>query len=150
MTLKEQILNDFKKAFKNKDIVAKGVLSMLKSEIANMEIDLGVREKGLADEQVIKVIKKMIKQRKDSFEQFQKGDNAEMAEAEMAEISVLEKYLPEQMSVEEIENKVKQVIDKVGAESVNDLGKVMGVAMSELKEKADGNIVREIVNKLLK
>ena len=149
MTLKEQILNDFKEAFKNKDLVAKNTLSMLKSEISNREIDLGVREEGLKDEEVVKVVKSAVKKRKDAIEQFEKGGNTEMAESEKAELKVLEKYLPEQMSDEDIEIKVKEVIEKVGANSASDLGKVMGMVMSELGDKADGNIVREIASKLL-
>ena len=149
MTLKEQILNDFKEAFKNKDVVAKNTLSMLKSEIANAEIDLGMRDEGISDEECLKVIKKTVKQRKDSIEQFEKGGNTEMAEGEKAELEILEKYLPEQMGEEEIEVKVKEVIEKVGASEPSDLGKVMGAVMSELGAEADGNVVREIASKLL-
>ena len=149
MSLKERILNDFKEAFKNKDALAKSVLSMLKSEIANAEIELGVRENGLSDEEVIKVIKKMVKQRKDSVEQFTKGGNQEMAEQEKAELAVLEKYLPEQMSEEEVEERLKKIIEKVGAQSPSDLGKVMGIAMKELGASADGAIVKEVAVRLL-
>ncbi len=149
MSLKERILNDFKEAFKNKDALAKSVLSMLKSEIANAEIESGAREKGLSDEEVIKVIKKMVKQRRDSIKQFKEGGNQEMAEQEEAELAVLEKYLPEQMSEEEVEEKLKEIIEKVGAQSPADLGKVMGVAMKELGASADGAMVKEIASKLL-
>jgi len=149
MSLKKQILEDFKKAFKEKDLVAKSVLAMLKSEIANAEIEKGMRENGLDDAGVVAVVKKMIKQRKDSIEQFEKGGNSEMAENEKAELAVLEKYLPEQMSVEEIEVKVKEIIEKVGATGAGDLGKVMGAVMGELGAEADGNTVREIASKLL-
>lgn len=149
MTLKEQILKDFMTAFKAKDMVTKGTLSMVKSEIANAEIDLGAREDGLKDEDTLKVIKKAVKQRKDAIEQFEKGGNTEMADGEKAELEVLEKYLPEQMSAEEIEKKVKEVIEKVGADGAGDLGKVMGATMAELGAEADGNVVREMASKLL-
>ena len=149
MALKEQVLKDFMTAFRAKDMVAKNTLSMVKSEISNAEIDLGVREEGLSDEEAIKVIKKMVKQRKDSIKQFEEGGNTEMAEGEKAELKILEKYLPEQMSTEDIEVKVKEVIAKVGASSPADLGKVMGVTMAELGAEADGNVVREIASKLL-
>ncbi len=149
MTLKETILKDFMTAFKEKDMVTKNTLSMIKSEIANAEIDLGARENGLKDEDVIKVIKSAVKKRKDAIEQFEKGGNIEMAENEKAELKVLEKYLPEQMSDEDIETKIKEVIEKVGANSPSDLGKIMGAAMSELGNEADGNTVREIAQKLL-
>jgi len=147
MTLKEQILKDFMVAFKAKDTVTKDALSMVKSEISNAEIDLGVREDGISDEEAIKVIKKMVKQRKDSIKQFEEGGNSEMAKSEKAELEVLEKYLPEQMSAEDIEVKVKEVIAKVGASSPADLGKVMGAVMAELGAEADGNVVeKSLVN----
>ena len=149
MTLKEQILDDFKEAFKNKDMVTKNTLAMVKSEITNVEIDLGAREKGLKDEDTLKVIKKAVKQRKDAIVQFEKGDNIKMTESEKAEIEVLKKYLPEQSSKEEIEKKIKEIIEKVGADGVGDLGKVMGIAMKEFGATADGNTVREIASKLL-
>ena len=149
MTLKEQILKDFMTAFKAKDMITKDTLSMVKSEISNAEIDLGTREDGSSDEESIKVIKKMVKQRKDSIKQFEEGGNTEMAEGEKAELKVLEKYLPEQMSADDIEVKVKEAIVKVGASSSADLGKVMGAVMAELGAEADGNVVREIASKLL-
>lgn len=149
MTLKEQILKDFMTAFKEKDTVTKNTLSMVKSEISNAEIDLGAREKGLKDEDTLKVLKKMVKQRKDSIEQFEKGGNVEMAKNEKDELKVLEKYLPEQMGEAEIEKKVTEIIEKVGATGASDLGKVMGAVMAELGAEADGNVVREIASKLL-
>ena len=149
MTLKEQILKDFMTAFKTKDMVTKNTLSMVKSEIANAEIDLGAREDGISDEEAVKVIKKAVKQRKDAIEQFEKGGNSEMADNEKAELEVLEKYLPEQMSADDVEVKVKEVIEKVGATEAGDLGKVMGAVMAELGAEADGNVVREIASKLL-
>jgi len=149
MTLKEQILKDFMIAFKAKDMVTKNTLSMVKSEISNAEIDLGVREKGISDDEAIKVVKKAVKQRKDSIKQFEEGGNTEMAENEKAELEVLEKYLPEQMSAEDVEVKVKEIIEKVGATEAGDLGKVMGAVMAELGAEADGNVVREIASKLL-
>ncbi len=149
MTLKEQILKDFMTAFKEKDMVTKNTLSMVKSEISNAEIDLGSREDGLKDEDTLKVLKKMVKQRKDSIKQFEDGGNEEMAESEREELEVLEKYLPEQMSAEDIKVKVEEVIKKVGAEGPSDLGKVMGATMKELGAEADGNVVREVASELL-
>jgi uncharacterized protein YqeY len=149
MTLKEQILKDFMTAFKAKDMVTKDTLSMLKSEVANAEIDLGVREEGLSDEETLKVIKRAAKKRKDAIAQFTEGGNIEMAEGEKAELEVLEKYLPEQMGEEALEEKIKEIIEKVGASNAGDLGKVMGAVMAELGAEADGNVVRKIASKLL-
>ena len=149
MTLKEQILKDFMTAFKAKDMVTKNTLAMVKSEISNAEIDLGEREDGLKDENTLKVIKKMTKQRKDSIKQFEAGGNTEMADGEKVELEILEKYLPEQMNADDVEVKVKEVIEKTGATEVGDLGKVMGAVMAELGAEVDGNVVREIASKLL-
>ncbi len=149
MTLKEKIQADFKEAFKNKETERKSVLSMLNSEIKNKEIELGKQEKGLSDEEVISVIQKAVKQRKDSAQQYKQGGREELVEKEEAEIKVLETYLPKQLGDDEIETVVKEVIEQIGATSKADMGKVMGAAMGVLKGKADGNKVKEIVEKLL-
>lgn len=149
MSLKQQIIDDFKKAFKEKDAGRKSVLSMINSEIKNQEIALGTRESGLSDDEVQKIVLRAIKQRKDSMEQFEKGGRAELAENEKKEAVILEKYLPEQLGDDELEKVVTEVIEKMGAENKADLGKVMGGVMAELKGKADGNRVREVAERLL-
>jgi uncharacterized protein len=149
MSLRETIINDFKAAFKEKRTLEKGVLSLLQSEIKNREIDLGKREEGLNDVEVTELIGRGIKQRKDSIAQYAAAGREELAADEKAEMNVLEKYLPKQLSDEEVEAEVKQIIQKVGATSAADFGKVMGVAMGALKGKTDGDKVREVVEKLL-
>jgi len=147
MSLKKQILEDFKTAFKNKDEVAKRVLSMLKSEIGNAEIEAGEREEGLSDEGVVKVVKRMIKQRQDSAQQFRQGGNEEMAQAEEEEIEVLKKYLPEQLSEEKVEKIVREVIEETSGDN---FGQVMGAVMKKVGDQADGQVVRQVVEKVLK
>jgi len=149
MSLKQKISEDFKEAFKNKELEKKGVLSMVNSEIKNKEIELGKREKGLSDEEVVTVVQKAVKQRKDSVDQFKQGGRTDLAEAEQEEIEILQNYLPEQMSDEEIEEQISKIIEDAGAEGPADIGKVMGLAMGFLKGKADGNKVKQIVEKLL-
>ncbi len=149
MSLKQKLLDDFKLAFKEKNLLKKSVLSMINSEIKNQEIELKKREEGLSDDEVIKVVMRAVKQRKDSKAQYLEGGRKELAEQEQFEISVLEEYLPEQLDTEEIEKKVKEVIDKVGAESMSDIGKVMGMVMKELGGSADGNEVKKAAEKLL-
>lgn len=149
MSLKETIISDFKQAFKNKDLTKKSVLSMLQSEIKNREIDLKVREEGLNDNDVIALIKKALKQRKDAIEQYKKGGREDLAEQELAEATVLENYLPAQMSDDEIETEVKKIIDEMGVSGKAEIGKVMGIVMGKLNGKADGGKVKEIVEKLL-
>lgn len=149
MSLRETIKSDFLIAFKEKKIVEKGVLSLLQSEIKNREIEVGKREEGLSDEEVVELVQRAIKQRKDSAKQYADANRAELVEAEEAELVVLEKYLPEQLSDKEIEAEVATVIKKVGAESSADFGKVMGIAMGALKGRTDGDKVKEVVQKLL-
>ncbi len=149
MSLREEIINDFKAAFKGRRVLEKGVLSLLQSEIKNCEIEVGKREKGLDDNEIVKLVQKAIKQRKDSASQYAEANRPELVENEIAEIDVLEKYLPKQASDKEIEEEVKKVIENVSAKNTSDFGKVMGAAMSVLQGKTDGGRVRDIVQKLL-
>ena len=149
MGLKETIISDFKQAFKDKDLTKKSVLSMLQSEIKNREIDLKVREEGLGDEEVIALIKKALKQRKDAANQFKEGGREELAEQELSEATILEKYLPEQMSDEQIEQEVKKIIEELGVTDKSEMGKAMGVVMGKLNGKADGGKVKETVERML-
>lgn len=149
MGLKETIKKDFVKAFRNKDSERKSVLSMVNSEIKNAEIELKVREEGLSDEQVIEVIKRKVKQNKDAIEKYKTGGREELAEKEQKELDILKEYLPEEMSSEEIEKVVKEILEESGVNDPSQLGKVMGMAMKRFQGLADGNLVREIATKLL-
>lgn len=149
MSLKEKIEQDFKQAFKNKETEKKEALSMIRSEIKNKEIELGVREQGLSDDDVVAVLLRNIKQRKDSVIQYSQGGREDLAQKEQQEIDIFQEYLPEQMSDAEVEKEISSVMESVGAKSSADLGKVMGVVMGKLKGKADGTKVREIAQKLL-
>jgi uncharacterized protein len=144
--LLEQINQDLKEAMKSKEADLTSVLRMLISAIRNKEITL--RKDGqaeLSDEQVLEVISSEVKKRRDSIEAYISGGRQELADKENSEIKILEKYLPEQMSDEELEKVVKEVI---GAGDEN-FGKVMGQVMAKVKGKADGGKVGEMVKKLL-
>lgn len=151
MKLKERIASDFKKAFMEKDQIRKSVLSMIQSEIKNKEIELGLKSKGrdLPDENVIEVLGKAQKQRQDSIENYLKGDRKELADKEKEELAIIESYLPEQMSAEELEKEIDAIISEGGFTGKQDFGKAMGIAMSKLKGKADGGKIKEIVEKKL-
>ncbi len=149
MTLKEQIQNDFKEAFKARDEVRKNTLSTLISEIKNKEIEAGEREKGLSDEGVLAVVQTAVKRRKDSIEQFKAGGRDDLVAGETAEVEILEKYLPAQMSDEELEGEVKRILEETGVQTKAEMGKAMGATMAQLKGKADGNRVKAMVEKLL-
>lgn len=149
MSLKETIKKDFLEAFRNKDLEKKAVLSMINSEIKNAEIELKNREEGLNDEQVLAVIKKGVKQRKDAIEKYTAGGREELAEKEQKELEILKEYLPAELSLEKIEETVQEVIKETGADDISSMGQVMGETMKRLQGQADGNTVREIVTKFL-
>lgn len=103
----------------------------------------------VSEEQEIAILQRMVKQRKDSYEQFIAQNRNDLAEVEEAQMKVIEKFLPKQLSLEELEIEIKNIITEVGAESLKDLGKVMGVASKALVGKSDGKSISEMVKKLL-
>jgi hypothetical protein len=144
--MKKQLIEDMKKYMKEKNKLALNTVKMVNAEIKNQEID---KQKDLTDEEIIAVIEKQIKNRRDSVEQYKNAGRDDLAEQESQEIKILEKYLPEQLSEEEIEKIVDEVIEQVGAKDKRDFGKVMGKIMPKVKGKADGNIVKKLVQKKL-
>jgi hypothetical protein len=146
MTLSEQINNDFIEALKNKDSEKLSVLRMLKSSIKNSEIAL---KKALDDPEVVKILQREVKQRKDSIESFLSAGREQLAEKEKKEIKYLEKYLPEQLSGDDLTAILETVIVETGAKSMADLGKVMASAMSKVSGRADGSAVSEKAKELL-
>lgn len=147
--LRTQIVEDMKTAMKAGDAPVRDTLRMLDSMIKNEEISSGAREEGLDDAGVMTLLKRAIKQRAESAKQYRDGDRPELAEKEESETAILERYLPAQMSAEDVEKVVAEVIQEVGAEGSGDIGKVMGAAMKKVGDATDGNTVREAAAKLL-
>lgn len=145
MNIKQKLISDMKEAMKAGDVIKRDTLRMVDSMIKNSEIEKMKKEKGLNDEEVLDVISRAVKQRKDSVVQYKAGGRTDLAEKEKKEIEILMGYLPEQMSEEETKKAVKEIIIQVGAQSKADIGKVMGAAMGRLKGKADGSSVKKIV-----
>lgn len=148
MALKEQLQQDLITAMKGKDEVATSAIRLLKAAIIKFET--AGDKKVATDDDIIQLAGKEMKQRKDSIEQFEKGGRPELAEKEKLEMAVLEKYLPAQLSEEEVRTIVAEVIAATGASGKSDLGKVMGALMPRTKGKADGGMVNKIVQELLK
>jgi len=146
MTLIEKINQDFLIAYKGKEIELVSVLRMLKSAITNKQI---ADKKELNDEDVVAVIKREIKQRKDSAAEYQKHDRSDLFDKEMSEVILLEKYLPTQLTDAELETIVAQKITETGAMGMKDMGKVIGAVMAVTKGSADGAKISEITKKLL-
>ena len=150
MALKEQIMSDLKKAMKQKDTDRLRVLRSLKSKL--LEKEISEREGGegdLNDEQAVEVLMKAAKQRKESIEQFEEGDREDLAEKEREELAIIESYLPEMMSEDEIRRVAREKIEQSGAEDMSDMGQVMGMMMQELKGKAEGSKVSKVVKEEL-
>jgi uncharacterized protein YqeY len=146
MTLKDNIREALKRALKQQQKVEVATLRLLLSEIKNAEI---AQQKSADDNKVLNVITKEVKRRRESIEAFKQGNRSDLVAQEEAELAILMSYLPEQMSREEIIQVVRQVVDTVGAKGPSDKGKVMSQLMPQLKGKADGKEVSEIVTELL-
>lgn len=131
------------------DTARRDTLRMADSMIKNTEIEKMKKEEGLSDEEVIEVLSRAVKQRKDSISQYETGGRADLAEKEKGEIDILMEYLPKQMREEEVRQAVKEIIAQSGATSKAEIGKVMGMAMGRLKGQADGNLVKKIAEEEL-
>ncbi len=147
MNIKEEVNKDFKEAFKSGDAVAKSVLSMLRSEIKNREIDNKGEE--LSDDQILDLIMSEIKKRKDSQKQYMDAGREELAESEKAEIDILMKYMPKQLSSDELSEIIDNAISEIGASGISDLGKVMSAIKEKVKGRADGAEVADMVKSKL-
>ena len=146
LSLKERINQDLKEAMKAKDTQKRDALRLLNSAFKQIEVD---ERKELTDEDVIKIIQKQVKQRNDSIEQYKEAGRDDLVAKEQLEIDYYTIYLPKQLSDEELETALKAIIEKVGAASMKDMGKVMGAATKELSGKADGKRINQTVKKLL-
>jgi len=142
----DKINEDLKTAIKKRDTINKSVLRYLKSEIHNREISY---KSTLTNEQIIDVLNKQAKQRRESIEAYINGNRIDLADKEKEELSIIMNYLPDQLSEVEIENIVKEGIIETKADSSKDIGKVMSWVMPKIKGKADGKTVSAKVNTLL-
>lgn len=147
MSIKEQLMADFKEAMKAHDEVAKNTISLARAAVKQYEVD---NREELDDAGVIAILTKQVKMRKDALADFEKAGRTDLTEAYNAEIAVLNKYLPEQMSMDEIRDVVKETATAMGITGGKEnMGKLMGPIMGKLKGKADGNQVREAVQEFL-
>ncbi|MDL2224419.1 GatB/YqeY domain-containing protein [Bacteroidales bacterium OttesenSCG-928-M06] len=148
MDLFDSVSNDIKAAMLAKDKIRLEALRGMKKEFLEAKTAKG-SDGNLSDEMAIKILQRMVKQRKDSAAIYVEQNRPELAEKELAEVSVLEDYLPKQMSMEELEAEIKKIISQVGATSSKDMGKVMGVATKSLAGKTEGRLISETVKRLL-
>ena len=148
MSLQKQIMEELKMAMKSKDAVALQALRAVKSAFLLAKTETGAGD-DLTEDQEMKIIQKQVKQRKDSAAIFIDQGRQDLADPELAEIAVLEKFLPEALSEEAIEKVVLETIAKIGAEGMKDMGKVMGMVSKQLAGQADGKTISGIVRKNL-
>lgn len=147
MSLKEQITSDMTAAMRSREAARLSTLRMVKAAVQNREIEKGGE---LTDEELGKLLQTLVKQRRDSVEQYEKAGRAELAEKERAEIVVIEEYLPRAATREEIERAVEEAVAETGASSLKEMGAVMKAALARLAGRnADGRVVSEVVKSKL-
>ena len=144
--VKEKLLEDLKEAMKDKNIIRKNTIQMFRAAILQVEKDKQIT---LTDEQVIEIIAKESKKRKDAESEFEKSGREDLIKQNKEEIEILAEYLPKQLSVEEIEKIVEEVITETGATTMKDMGKVMKAAKEKIGAAGDGKTISDTVKKLL-
>jgi uncharacterized protein YqeY len=148
MNFQDQLNSKLKAAMREKNKVALESLRAIKSAILLLQTQSGAKET-LDDAEIIKLLQKLVKQRKESASIFREQGRVDLAEPEEAQIEVISQFLPEQLSAEEVEKVVGEVVQSVGATTMKDMGKVMGMANKQLAGKADGKLIAEIIKKRL-
>ena len=146
MSLKEELMEDLKTSMKNKDSIRKNTITMVRAAIKQKEIDERVE---LKDGEVLEIISKQLKERKNAIEDFKKGERQDLVEQTEREIEILLEYLPKQLDEAEIEKIVRETIEEVEAKSMKDIGIIMKSVMPKIKGRADGNTVNKIARKIL-
>ena len=142
----QRLKNDMKIAMREKDLLKRDTIRLIMSAVKQIEVD---ERREVSDSDVLKIIQKGVKQREDAISFAKDGGRDDLVEQNQKEIDILKAYLPKQLSDEELEVAVKSIIEKVGATSMKDMGKVMGVASKELNGKADGKRINEAVKRVL-
>ncbi|MEK9147357.1 MAG: GatB/YqeY domain-containing protein [Patescibacteria group bacterium] len=149
MTIKDQIFEDLKQAMKMREVDKVTVLRTINSAIKNKEIELNKRENGLNDEETISVIAKEAKKRKEAIFEYQKCNREELSQKEEKELKILQKYIPKEMTEQEIINEVDKTIKELNPNGIKDFGRVMQAVMAKLKNRADGALVNKIIKEKL-
>ncbi|MGB5461243.1 MAG: GatB/YqeY domain-containing protein [Eudoraea sp.] len=144
MSLQNQVMEEIKAAMKAKDTIALESLRAIKSALLLVQTEKGAGDE-MSDADEIKLIQKLVKQRKDSAAIFKEQGREDLAEPELAQVAVIEKFLPAQLSVDEVEKIVIQIIETTGASGMKDMGKVMGMVSKQLAGQADGKTISGIV-----
>ncbi|HBO97181.1 MAG TPA: glutamyl-tRNA amidotransferase [Candidatus Omnitrophica bacterium] len=145
--LEDQLQKDYIQAMKDRDAVKSSTVNFLRAQLKNVRIEK--RSETLEDKDVVAVIKKQIKQRQDSIEQYEKGGRRDLADKETAEMAILKTYLPEELSGEVLQQLVDQAVAETGAQSMKDMGNVIKAVAAKAQGKADNRVISELVKKAL-
>ncbi len=145
--LEEQLQKDYIQAMKDRDTVKSSTVNFLRAQLKNVRIEK--RSETLEDKDVVAVIKKQIKQRQDSIEQYEKGGRKDLADKETAEMAILKTYLPEELSEQVLQQLVDQAVGETGAQSIKDMGNVIKAVAAKAQGKADNRVISELVKKAL-
>lgn len=146
MNLKEKLLSDMKEAMKSKDSLKLGTIRSVIAAVKNQEIDL---RKDLDEEDVLTIVSREVKKRKEAASLYKKGKRPELEDKEIQEMKILQTYLPEQVSEENLRQRIQEVIEETGAEGMKDFGKIMKTLVPEFKGKADNALIKELASEFL-
>lgn len=147
MSMKERLMQDLKQAMKEKDIIKKNVVQMIRASILQVEKDKQIE---LGDEEIINIISKEGKKRRDALEDYKKSGREDLVKQIEEEINIINEYLPKQLTKEELTTEVEKIIEELQATSIKDMGKVMKLAKERIGAKSDGKSINEVVKTLLK
>ena len=144
--LKEKLMDDLKESMREKDVIRKNVIQMVRAAILQIEKDKGIE---VDDNKILEIIAKEVKTRNDALADFEKGGREDLVEQAKREIEILSEYLPKQLTKEELKEKVSKIIEEIGATSIKDMGNVMKEAKAQIGTAADGRSINEAVKELL-
>ncbi len=144
--LKEKLMEDLKESMKNKDVIRKNTVQMVRAEILQIEKDKGIE---VEDDKILEIIAKEVKTKKDALKDFEKAERQDLIEETNQEIEILQEYLPKQLSKEEIKEKLIKIINEIGATSMKDMGAIMKQAKAQMGTSADGKTINEVAKEIM-
>ena len=144
--LKEKLMEDLKESMKNKDVIRKNTIQMVRAAILQIEKDKGIE---VEDDKILEIISKEVKTKKDVLKDFEKAERQDLIDQTNQEISVLQEYLPKQLSREEVKSEVEKIIAEIGATSMKDMGAIMKEAKAKMGASAEGKTINEVAKEIM-
>ena len=144
--LKEKLMEDLKESMKNKDVIRKNTVQMVRAAILQIEKDKGIE---VEDDKILEIIAKEVKTKKDALKDFEKAERQDLIEQTNQEIAILQEYLPKQLSKEEIKAELEKIITEIGATSMKDMGAIMKEAKAKMGASADGKTINEVAKEIM-